>query len=173
MNKQLTIFGREPALIVGALEAVLAALLAFGLGISPDSYGPWVALVVAAGGLLTAIGTKDTLLGAVIGLLKAGVVLVAVYGLTLTDQQTGALIGVTSVIFAFLNRDRTTPLTAISAADGAYNITTVINTPPELGDALTQVAEHAEHTIDDLASPLGDSNPGGGDDPVLYRGGDN
>lgn len=130
MSKPLTIFGREPAVLVGALEALIAVLLAFGLGISPESYGPWVALVVAVGGVLTAIGTTDTLLGAVIGALKAAVVLVAVYGLTLTDQQTGALIGVVTVAFSLYQRTQTSPLVAVKGPDGVFTVPAEGDTAP-------------------------------------------
>lgn len=112
MNKPLTIFGREPAVIVATFTAALAVLLAFGLGISPDSYGPWVALVAAAGGIITAIGTTDTLLGAIVALLNAGFILVAVYGLTLTDQQTAAVVALVPVLAAMWHRTQTSPLVA-------------------------------------------------------------
>lgn len=111
-NRPLTVFGREPAVIVGTIEAALAVLLAFGLGITPESYGPWVAVVVAAGGVLTAVGTTETLLGAVIALLEAGAVLTAVYGLVLTEQQTGALVALVPVVFALWQRTQVSPLTA-------------------------------------------------------------
>lgn len=120
MNKPITIFGREPAVVVGTITAALAVLLAFGLGISPDSYGPWVALVAALGGVITAIGTTDTLLGATVAVLEAGIVLVAVYGLTLTDQQTGALVAFVPVLFGLYQRTQTTPLVAPTPLRGAH-----------------------------------------------------
>lgn len=122
MNKELTIFGREPAVVVGLIEAVLAVLLSFGLGITQDSYGPWVAVVVAVGGIVTALGTKDTLLGAVVAALKAGIVLVAVYGVTLTDQQTASLVSFVPVVFMLWQRTQTSPLTAAKGPDGVYAV---------------------------------------------------
>lgn len=106
------IFGREPAVYVGLVEAVLTVLLAFGLGITQTSYAPWVALVVALGGAYTAWATKDTMLGVALAVVKALIVLVTVYGLTLTDAQTGAIIGAVSIVIGFFQRTQTSPAVA-------------------------------------------------------------
>lgn len=106
------IFGREPAVWVGLLEGVLAALLAFGIGITQESYGPWVMLISALAGLLTAWLTKDTMLGALIGFAKAFLVWLAVYGVSLNDQQTGVLIGLIPLIVGFFQRTQTSPVAA-------------------------------------------------------------
>jgi hypothetical protein len=106
---KVTIFGREPAVWVGLIESALTVLLAFGLGISPETYGPWVALIVAIGGAVTAWATKDTLLSALLAAIKAGLVLVTVYGVTLSDQQTGALIAFASVLLGGWLRTQTSP----------------------------------------------------------------
>jgi hypothetical protein len=41
------IFGREPALIIGLVEAVLALVLAFGLNLSPEQIGGIMAVTTA------------------------------------------------------------------------------------------------------------------------------
>jgi hypothetical protein len=110
MDKSIKIFGREPAVWVGVIEAFLAVLLSFGIGITESTYGPIMAVVVALGGFVTALGTKDTLLGALIGVIKAGVVLIAVFGISLSEQQTGALIAAVSVVFALYQRTQTSPI---------------------------------------------------------------
>jgi hypothetical protein len=108
MNK-VTIFGREPAVWVGLIESALTVLLAFGLGISPETYGPWLAIFVALGGVVTAWATRDTLLSALLGAIKAGLVLFTVYGLSLTDQQQGAIIAFATVLIGGWLRTQTTP----------------------------------------------------------------
>ena len=112
MNRAQTIFGREPAAFVGLIEAVLTVLLAFQLGISQASFGPWVAVVTALGGVYTAWATRDTLLGVIVGLVKSTLVLAAVYGLTLSDAQTGALVALTTVVVSFFQRTQTSPVQA-------------------------------------------------------------
>jgi hypothetical protein len=103
------ILGREPAAWVGLAEAVLTLLLAFGIGVNQETFGPIMALVTAGAGLLTAWATKDTALGAIVGFVKACLTLFAVYGLDLTDQQTGAVVGATVVLVAFFQRTQTSP----------------------------------------------------------------
>ena len=107
--RAMTIFGREPAAWVGLIEAMLVILLAFGVGVTQDTFGPILAVVVAAFGLYTAWATKDTALGAIVGLVKSSLVLATVYGLTLTDGQTAALITATTVAVSFFQRTQTSP----------------------------------------------------------------
>ena len=105
-----TIFGREPAVWVGLIESGLTVLLAFGLGINSETYGYWLALALAVGGAVQAWLTKDTLLSALMGVFKAGLVLVTVYWVSLSEQQTGALLAAAAMFLAVVIRDRTTPV---------------------------------------------------------------
>lgn len=105
-----SIFGREPAAWVGLIESGLMLLLAFGLGVTQTTYGPILAVVVAAFGVYTAWATRDTALGAIVGLVKAGVVLGAVYGFTLTDGQTGAIVAGVTMLVSFFQRTQTAPV---------------------------------------------------------------
>lgn len=106
MNSRL-IFGREPAAWLGLIEAVLVGLMAFSLGVSQTTFGPIMAVVVALFALYTAWVTSETMLSVIVGLSKSALVLGAVYGLTLTDSQTGAIIGLVTIVAGFVNRDRT------------------------------------------------------------------
>ncbi len=102
--------GREPAAWVGLIEAVLALLVVFAIGVNPESAVLIMAVVSALAGLYTAWATKDTALGAILGLSKATISLVAYYGLTLTDGQQGALMAIVPVLFGFWQRTQTTPV---------------------------------------------------------------
>lgn len=108
-SRAMTIFGREPAAWVGLIESLLTILLAFGLGVTQETFGPILAVVVAAFGVYTAWVTKDTALGAIVGFTKASLVLCAVYGLTLTDGQTAAIVALVSVLVSFFQRTQTSP----------------------------------------------------------------
>lgn len=108
--KTPTIFGREPAVWVGLIESFLLVLLAFGLGINSETYGPWLAFAVAFGGAVTAWLTKDTLLSALVGAFKAGLVLVTIYWIDLTEQQTAALIGLATFAIGGWLRSQTSPV---------------------------------------------------------------
>jgi hypothetical protein len=109
-----TIFGREPAAIVGFIEATLVSLLAFGvlkpLGIdSAEAIGTVMAVVSAVLGVYVAYVTKDTLLGYVITAFKSGVALFAMYGYNLSVEQGAAVIAFVTVAFSFFQRTQTGP----------------------------------------------------------------
>jgi hypothetical protein len=111
---KVTIFGREPSVWVGLIESGLAALTAFGIGqwagLTQETYGTWVVLIAALSGFLTAFLTKDTMLGVTLGLFKAVVAFIAIYGLSLTDQQTGAVIAFLPLLVSLYQRTQTAPI---------------------------------------------------------------
>lgn len=110
----MKIFGREPAFYVGVLEALVAVLVTFRLpGLSVEQAGLVVALVVALGGVLTAWATRDTLLAALVGAVKAGLILGAGYGLPITDEQVGLIAALVSVVGAGWLRTQTSPVTTL------------------------------------------------------------
>ncbi len=106
------IFGREPAAVVGLIEALLALVLAFNLvgELSPERVAAIVAAVTAALGFYTAYVTEDTVLGATVGLVKAVLTLAVGFGLALTTEQTGALIALVTVMTGLFQRTQTSPL---------------------------------------------------------------
>jgi uncharacterized membrane protein len=118
----MKIFGREPSVWIGLIEAALAFILTtklFGDNLSPETMGAIMACVVAVLGFYTAFVTKDTLLGVGVGLAKAVIALFAAYGLALSTDQTGALIALVTVVFGFFQRTQTSPLLTPSFKDGA------------------------------------------------------
>jgi uncharacterized membrane protein len=107
----MKIFGREPAALIGVLEGILAFALTLNVfGLTADSIGAIMAVVVAAFGLYSAYVTRDTLLGVAIGLAKAVIALFAAYGLPLSPDKTGALIALITVVFGLFQRTQTDPL---------------------------------------------------------------
>jgi hypothetical protein len=107
----MKIFGREPAAIVGLIEAALVLSLSFGLfNLTQDTIGIIMAVVSAAFGVYLAYVTNETLLGAVVGLTKAVIALGAVYGLALTTEQTGAAIAFITLVMSFWQRTQVTPM---------------------------------------------------------------
>ncbi|NUP03553.1 MAG: hypothetical protein HOW59_37085 [Nonomuraea sp.] len=110
--RAVRIFGREPAALLGIIEALLAALVAFGLGVTNESSGLIAAVISLAIGAYSAWATKDTLLGVLTGLAKAIVALVVYYGVTLTAEQIGAIVTLVPVFVGFWQRTQTTPVAA-------------------------------------------------------------
>lgn len=114
MNKTPLIFGREPAVIGGLVEATLALLVSFGMlnfiGIDgAQGEAVVMAVVFAAIGLYVAIVTKDTLLGALLAVLKAGIALLAFYHYDLSQNQIATLLAIVPVILMFIHRQATEP----------------------------------------------------------------
>lgn len=104
------IFGREPAVFVGVIEAAIAVAIAVGiLDWDTDQIGAVMAVVVVIGGIVTAFLTHDTLLGGLIGLVKAGAVLLAAFGLNLSPDVTATLIAFLVAIAALFQRTQTSP----------------------------------------------------------------
>jgi hypothetical protein len=112
--KGRAIFGREPSAWVGLIEALLALLVMFPLVSQTGLTQEWativLAVVSAGAGVYTAWATRDTLLGAILGLVKATVALVAFYGLELSTDQQGALLAAVAVLVGFFQRTQTTPV---------------------------------------------------------------
>ena len=51
--KSGTIFGREPAMVLALVQAVLALVVAFGLNLAPDQIGAILAVTAVILGLIT------------------------------------------------------------------------------------------------------------------------
>ena len=112
----MKIFGREPAAIVGAIQALLALAISFGwlagLGLTTqDDLALVMAVVSGAAALYLAYVTSETLLAPVIEVFKAALALAAIYGFHLTTEQTGFAIAAITAVLAGWQRGQTSPLT--------------------------------------------------------------
>lgn len=130
--KKVLIFGREPVTIVNAIEGLLCAALAFGLlSFAGVDNAEEVAIIMAiVSGVLNtyvAFVTKDTLLAAVLGLVKASVPAVAAFGYNVTDAQLAQLMGAIILLLALWHRTQTGP-----AAIPSFNLSQhSVDLPPE------------------------------------------
>lgn len=112
-----TIFGRQPVVWVGLIQAVLVTLVSFGwlsfIGLdSQQDVGLVAAVLFAAGALYLAFVTSESWLAPAVEVLKALFALGAIYGLSVTTEQTGLLIGLLTVAFSFVHQGKTSPLDA-------------------------------------------------------------
>lgn len=110
------LFGREPSAWVGLIEAVIALVILFPAANQWGLTQEWgtivLAVVSAAAGVYTAWSTRDTMLGAILGLFKAGVVLFAFYGLEMSTEQQGTAVALVAVLVGFFQRTQTSPVDA-------------------------------------------------------------
>jgi asparagine N-glycosylation enzyme membrane subunit Stt3 len=106
----MRVFGREPAVWVGLIEASLAMLVALSiLNFTREQTAEIMAVVVAVFGVVTAYLTKDTMLGFIVGLTKAVIALVIGFGFSLSPEVTASLIAFVVVVVGFFQRTQTSP----------------------------------------------------------------
>lgn len=108
------IFGREPAVLASLVEALLALLVSFHVlaFVGIDTQPELMLTMGVVNGLVAvyvAYVTRDTLLGAAVGLIKAGVAFGAIYGLSISTEQTGTLIAFATVAIGMYQRTQTGP----------------------------------------------------------------
>lgn len=112
-----TIFGRQPVVWVGLIQAVLLSLVSFGwldvIGLrGQEDVGLVAGVLFASGALYLAFVTSESWLAPAIEALKALFSLGAIYGLNVSTEQTGLLISLVTVVFAFIHQPKTSPLDA-------------------------------------------------------------
>ena len=116
----MKIFGREPAVILHALQAVLAFLVTLPalnqLGLTEEVSG-WV-MTIAAGAiaLLVAIATRPIVVSALTGAVQTLLTGFVAFGLPLSEQSSGALIAALNVVLMLLMPLGLTP--AVDPAPG-------------------------------------------------------
>lgn len=118
---QIKIFGREPALIVGFIAAVVAVLL--GLNLSWLSAGASVAIVAAVGAIITAATTRPVAPSLFVGAFVAVAAVLAQYHYHLSDGLISGASGLILAAFALFGvRPQVTPAAdqaAIAPAAGS------------------------------------------------------
>lgn len=102
----MKIFGREPAVILHALQAVLAFLVTLPalnqLGLTEEVSG-WI-MTIAAGAvaLLVAIATRPVVVSALTGAVQTILTGLVAFGLPLSEQSSGALVVALNVLLMVL-----------------------------------------------------------------------
>lgn len=108
-----SIFGREPALWINVIAAVLSMLVTFQMSWLSDSQATLtVAALTAAAGLITAIKTRPWSVSLFTGFISSVAVLAAGYGLDFTQQQVGAVQLIAATILTLLARGQISPAPA-------------------------------------------------------------
>ena len=116
----MKIFGREPAVILHALQAVLAFLVTLPalnqLGLTEEVSG-WI-MTIAAGAvaLLVAIATRPVVVSALTGAVQTILTGLVAFGLPLSEQSSGALVVALNVLLMVLMPLGLTP--AVDPAPG-------------------------------------------------------
>lgn len=116
-NGKWTIFGREPALVVGFIGAGLSVLAAFSLsGLSTEQVTLIVAALGAVTGAVTAALTRPVAPGAFTALVAAVAALAAGYGLEVGPEVVGSVNGLVLAFLALVTRGEVSPSGAVDPA---------------------------------------------------------
>lgn len=105
----MKVFGREPAVWIGAIEAIIAVLVAFNVGLDQHAATLLITFIGVVGGGLTAWATTNGHLSIVVTVFKALLVMAVGFGATVSDEQIGLLAAVLVTIGALFNRSQNTP----------------------------------------------------------------
>jgi hypothetical protein len=109
----MKIFGREPALVIGAIGAVLTFLAGLNLpGLDAGAASAITALITAG---IMAATTRPVAPALFTGVLAAGVAVAAEYGLDVPDSTVAAASAVVVAVFALVARGQVSPASASSA----------------------------------------------------------
>jgi hypothetical protein len=105
------IFGREPALVIGTIVAIisLAGTLGFSF-LTADQAGLWIVVVNAIAAAAMAWLTRPLQPGIYTYAVGAILALVTAYGLTLTPEQVNAVNALVVPVLALLTRGQVSPV---------------------------------------------------------------
>lgn len=99
----------EPAVVLYGLNAVLAALVTFGLPLSHDQTAAIVTIATALLALVAALSVRPVSVAAITGGIAVIVTAAAAFGLHVTQAQLGAAIPVLSIVLALVLRQAVVP----------------------------------------------------------------
>lgn len=102
----MKILGREPAMIVNTVVAVLALLAAFNIpGLTDETVGLIGAALTAVIAFVVNLLTRSEAITTVgVNMVKALFALAFAYGLELSAEQMGAVVAATMALFALFER---------------------------------------------------------------------
>lgn len=89
----MKIFGREPALVLAFISSTIAVMSALVFPLTDEQQGVLNAVVVALFGFITAaLLSKEKLVPALVGLIKAVIAVAISFGLHLTPEVQGVVL---------------------------------------------------------------------------------
>jgi hypothetical protein len=105
-----TLFGREPALWISSLAAVLAVVAGFGLpGINDGIIAALTAFLTAGAGAWTALRVRPIAPAVFTGVISTGAVLLAAFGLDLSQHQVGLVAAAAAMLVSLVARGQVSP----------------------------------------------------------------
>lgn len=106
----MTIFGRDPALWLTAIATALGLGVAFGLdGLNAEQSASIQALLVAGVTAVQALAVRPVAPTVFAGVVTAGAVLLAAYGLDVGQERLGAVQLAVAAVVGLIVRQQSTP----------------------------------------------------------------
>ncbi|WP_328344766.1 hypothetical protein [Micromonospora sp. NBC_00421] len=115
-----TIFGREPAVLIGGVASLLAVFVAFGLDfLSAAQAGAIEAFLTAVAAVLIAAKVRPVAPTLLVGVITTGATLAATYGFSLSQSQVGSIAAASvALLTALVIRPQSTPKADPRVVDG-------------------------------------------------------
>lgn len=110
LTRAQLVFGREPAVWIALLQAVIAAVSMFALPLTTEQGALIIAFANAVLGAYLAYKVRPVTVALLVAVVQTALALLVGFGLNLTNDQQGVLLTLTSVILtAFIVRPASTP----------------------------------------------------------------
>lgn len=110
-------FKFEPAVILYAVNAVVALLVSFGLGLTHDQVGAITIIATAITTVWTAAVTRPIVVSTITAAVGTLLSAIAAFGFHLSANQVGTSVTVLSIVLALLLRQNVTPTPALVPAE--------------------------------------------------------
>jgi hypothetical protein len=107
--RTFTIFGREPAVILGIISAALSLLVSFNFGLSGEQAGAIVAVISGVFAAVTAALTRPIAPSAFTGLVTVVVALLTAFHFNVAPATVGAINALVLALLVFITRGQVTP----------------------------------------------------------------
>lgn len=103
-------FGREPALVIQSIAALLTLLVGFGLtGLNDGLVAAITAVLTAGAAAWTAVHVRPVAPAVFTGLITTGATLLAAFGVDLSQQQVSLVTVAATALMAMWTRTQVTP----------------------------------------------------------------
>jgi len=113
----MRIFGREPALVINTVSALLSLLVTFQFGLTTEQAGAIVAVISGVFAAVAAAVTRPIAPNAFTGLVAAVATLLAAYGMSMSPEAVGAVNGLVLAGLALLARGQVSPSSPTAPAE--------------------------------------------------------
>ncbi|AZM51749.1 hypothetical protein DMA15_03450 [Streptomyces sp. WAC 01529] len=121
----MKVFGREPALIVNSVGAILSLVVAFNVGLSSAQAGWVVAAISAVFAAIAAALTRPIAPAAFTGLVAVVASTVAAFGFDVSDGVVASVNGIVIAGLMFLTRGQVSPIPKIDPLVPAHPVQSV------------------------------------------------